>query len=137
MPNGASAISSRNRPTCRIVGRYAQQDAARAHRLHCVLHDPPRFRQVQDDAIDIPRVDAFVDVTYLHVEWHVVAEKRVDVSDRALREVVADLVAGHAAGGADGAQQRGRERAGAHSGLEDPGPGNTSARMRIGPMSFG
>ena len=63
-------------------------------------------------------VDPLVHVAHLDVERHVVAEEAVHVRDRALREVVADLVAGDVAGRADRAQQRGGERARADARLE-------------------
>ena len=114
-----------------------EQDPARAQRLDRVLHDPPRFRQVEDDAIEVALVDALVDVAHLHVERHVVAEEAVTFCDRALREVVADLVARDVPVGPIA-------RSSAVVSAPEPtpdsrirAPGNMSASMRIGPMSFG
>ena len=71
--------------------------------------------------------DAVVDVAHLDVERNVGAEEAFDVRLRAAGEVVADLVAGDVAGGADRAQQRERERAGADARLE-----HARAREHVG-----
>ena len=96
-----------------------EQDAAGHERVGRVLHDPPRLGQVEHDAVELALVDAVVDVADLDVERDVGAEEAVHVLDRALGEVVADLVAGDVTRRADGAQERGRERAGADARLED------------------
>ena len=114
-----------------------QQDAAGPERFERVLHDAPRLGEVEHDPVEAALLDAFVDVAYLDGERNVFAEETVHVLDRALREVVADLVAGDVARSA-------RSRSSAVVSAPEPtpdsrmrAPGNTSASTRIGPRSFG
>ena len=72
--------SSRNCATWPMVGRYDEQDAARAQRALCVLHDPPGLGQVEQDPVESSSVDALVDVADLDGERQVGAEERLDVA---------------------------------------------------------
>src|SRR5438105_400593 len=92
MPNGALASSSRSRPTCRRVGRYATNRTP-CRSASTVCFTAPRFGQIEEHAIEIALVDTFVDITYVHGERNVVAEKAVHVAKSAGREVVANLIA--------------------------------------------
>ena len=56
-----------------------EQDPAGNERLGRVLHDPPRFGEVEHDPVDLALVDAFVDVAHLDLERHVGAEEAVHV----------------------------------------------------------
>src|SRR4051812_36234592 len=69
------------------------EDAAGAQGAERVLHDAPWFREVEDDPVEVGLVDSLVRVAYRYVERDVVTEEACDVTYRALREVVADLVA--------------------------------------------
>src|SRR5207244_962516 len=75
-------------------------------------------QEAEHDPIEVVLAEPFVRGAHFAGQWHVAAEEAVHVPYRALREVVADLVARHPSGWSDGAQQRGRQSARSDTGLE-------------------
>ena len=61
-------------------GQVREHDPARVQRLLGVLDDPPRFGEVEEDAVEIVEADAVVDVAHLDVERHVRTEEPLDVA---------------------------------------------------------
>ena len=64
-----------------MVGKYDEQDAARAQRAFGVLDDVPGFGHVEDHAVEFHLVDAVGDVTNLDAVVDVLSQEVVDVLD--------------------------------------------------------
>ena len=114
-----------------------EQSAGGQHRLG-VGHHLPRFGKVEHDPVErtVGGVDpgvAVADVDLVAIECRR-AEETLHVLAGPVGEVLADLVADDLRAVP---QHRHRQRARADAALEDPHPGPMSARMQIGPRSFG
>ena len=73
-------------------GQVAQENPTGAQRGFGVFHYLPGLGQVEQNPIEIGVIDAFVDVTDLHMERHVFAHICKDILLRPLSEVVAEFV---------------------------------------------
>ncbi len=83
----------------------------------------PRFRNVQDNPVNVPFGDAFVDVADLDLKIGGVRDNPFDVPHRFGQDRFVGLVGDHPAGVADRTEQRGSQRPGAQAPFNHRGAG--------------
>ena len=106
-----------------------EENAAGAQHAGDRRRQLPRLRQIEHDPIDrLLLAEAILDGPQPHHEVADLAGPHVDVGQRAAGELLALLVGDDASLGADGAQQRERQGAGAGAGLQ-----HATARVDVGP----